>query len=246
MYNKGNRASTKARRATIINVGNEILSGDVVDTNSAWLAKRLSAQGVGVEKIMAVGDDVEAISGAIKSCNSDFIFVMGGLGPTHDDITRDGVAKGVGKDLERNEEAARVLKEKYGINDRLLIMADLPSGSEVVANPVGAAPGFWVDNVIAMPGVPEEMKAMFEGIASFFRDDTAIRKGEWIMSDKSEHEILDVLNEAVKRFTDVNIGSYPYIDPDGDGKSYKLRIKLLSGDSDARNRAKSWLEERIC
>ncbi len=109
----GNKASAKAKSATILCVGDEILSGDVVDTNSAWLAKRLSAQGVGVEKIMVIGDDVDAISAALKTCNSDFVFVMGGLGPTHDDITREGVAKGVGKALERNEEAASVLKAKY-------------------------------------------------------------------------------------------------------------------------------------
>ncbi len=145
----------KGKNATIISVGNEILSGDVVDTNSTWLAKRLSTQGVAVEKIMVVGDDVEAISEVIKSCHSDFVF------------------------------------------------------------------------------------------ASFFRDDRGIRKEGWIMTDKSEHEILDVLNEAVKEFADVKIGSYPYVDREGEGKSYKLRLKLLSADPDALNRAKRWLEERI-
>ena len=246
MYNMGNKASAKAKSATILCVGDEILSGDVVDTNSAWLAKRLSAQGVGVEKIMVIGDDVDAISAALKTCNSDFVFVMGGLGPTHDDITREGVAKGVGKDLERKEEAASALKDKYGLNDSLLKMADMPAGSEVIANPVGAAPGFWVDNVIVMPGVPEEMKAMFEGIASSFRDENAIRKEEWIMTDKPEDEILDVLNEAVKRFANVNIGSYPYLDKKGGVKGYKSRIKLLSTDRVALKRAKKWLEARIC
>ncbi len=125
-------------------------------------------------------------------------------------------------------------------------MADMPAGSEVIANPVGAAPGFWVDNVIVMPGVPEEMKAMFEGIASSFRDENAIRKEGWIMTDKPEDEILDVLNEAVKRFADVSIGSYPYLDKKGGVKGYKSRIKLLSTDRDALKRAKKWLEARIC
>ena len=236
----------KGKGATIISVGNEILSGDVIDTNSTWLAKRLSTQGVDVEKIMVVGDVVEAISEVIKSCNSDFVFVMGGLGPTHDDVTREGVAKGVGKDLERNMEAERALKEKYGISGTLLKMADTPEGSEIIANPVGVAPGFRVGNIIVMPGVPEEMRGMFEGIASFFRDDTGMRKEEWIMTDKSEHEILEVLNEAVKEFVDVKIGSYPYVDREGEGKSYKLRIKLLSADPEVLKRAKRWLEEKIC
>jgi len=242
----GNRTSTKSKTATILGVGNELLSGDVVDTNSAWLAKKLSAQGVLVEKIMVVGDDVDAISTALTSSNSEFVFVMGGLGPTHDDITRDGVAKGVGKALERNEAAASVLTDIYGLNDSLLRMADFPTDSEVIANPVGAAPGFRVDNVIVLPGVPEEMKAMFEVIASSFRVENAIRAEEWIMTDKPEDEILDALNEAVKMFTDVNIGSYPYLYGKGEGKGYKTRIKLLSTDLDALKRAKEWLEERIC
>lgn len=235
----------KGASATIISVGNEILSGDVVDTNSAWLAKRLSTQGVDVEKIMVVGDDMEAISEAIKSCNSDFVFVMGGLGPTHDDVTREGVAKGVGKELERNEEAERALKEKYGISGTLLKMADMPEGSEIIANPVGVAPGFRVDNIFVLPGMPEEMRGMFDGIASFFRYDKGIRKEEWIMTDKSEHEILEVLNEAVKEFVDVKMGSYPYADREDEEKSYKLRIKLLSADPEALKYAKRWLEERI-
>jgi len=170
----------------------------------------------------------------------------GGLGPTHDDVTREGVAKGVGKELERNEAAERELKEKYGISGTLLKMADMPEGSEVIANPVGAAPGFRVDNVFVLPGMPEEMRGMFDDIASFFRDDKGIRKEDWIMTDKSEHEILDVLNEAIKKFVNVKMGSYPRTDSSDEEKSYKLRIKLLSADSDALKRAKRWLEERIC
>lgn len=236
------------RGATIISIGNEILSGDIVDTNSAWLAKRLSTQGVAVERIMVVGDDEEAICEAIKSCNSDFVFVVGGLGPTHDDVTREGVAKGVGNELERNEEAERKLKEKYGISGVLLKMADMPTGSEIIENPVGAAPGFKIDNVIVMPGVPEEMREMFTGIAPLFRAEDAIKEEEWITTDKGEHEILEVLNEAVNRFADVKIGSYPYVDKREGGaeRTYKLRIKLLSADTEALKRAKRWLEERIC
>ena len=249
MCSMGNRTSTKSKgaSATIISVGDEILSGDVVDTNSAWLAKGLSAQGVAVEKIMVVGDYEEVISEAIKSCNSDFVFVMGGLGPTHDDVTREGVAEGVGKELERNEEAERALKAKYGISGTLLKMADMPAGSEVIENPVGVAPGFKIDNVIVMPGVPEEMRGMFDSIASFFRAENAIKEEEWIATDKAEHELLGVLNEAVKRFADVKIGSYPYVDrvEGGVERTYKTRIKLLSVDPEALKSAKRWLEERI-
>lgn len=236
---------TGGKCAAIISVGNELLSGDIVDANSTWLAKRLSRQGVAVEKMLVVGDDEEEISDAIKSCHSDFIFVMGGLGPTHDDVTREGVAKGVGKALCRNEEAERALKESYGLSGALLKMADMPAGSVVIANPVGAAPGFMIDNVIVLPGVPEEMREIFMSIAASFRAE--IKEAEWITTNKGEHEILDVLNEAVKRFPAVTIGSYPYVDKTAGGgkRRYNVRIKLLSGDAEALKRAKRWLEERI-
>jgi len=238
-----NRAIRKGKDATIINIGDELLRGDIADANSSWLAKRLFTQGVAVKKIMVVGDDEGEISEAIKSSKSDFVFVIGGLGPTHDDVTREGVAKAVGKSLTRVEEAERILTDKYGLSGILLKMADMPTGSEVIGNPVGTAPGFKVDNVIVMPGVPEELRGMFEGIASSFRDDNAIMAEEWILTDKPEHEILDVLNEAVRTFTDVKIGSYPYLA--GDEQTYKGRIKLVSRDTEAIRRAKKWLEESL-
>jgi molybdenum cofactor synthesis domain-containing protein len=238
-----NRLPTRSKNATIICVGDELLRGDIVDTNSSWLAKRLFTQGVAVKKIMVVGDEVVEISEAIKSCNSDFVFVIGGLGPTHDDVTREGVAKGVEKSLRRNEEAERILTDNYGLRGKLLKMADMPIGSEVIRNPVGTAPGFKVDNVIVMPGVPEELRGMFDPIASSFRDDNAIMTEEWIETDKPEHEILDALNEAVRRFADVKIGSYPYMD--GEARTYKGRIKLVSPDIETIKRAKKWLDERL-
>ena len=238
-----NRAIRKGKSATIINIGDELLRGDIADTNSSWLAKRLFSQGVAVKKIIVVGDDKVEICEAIKSSNSDFVFVIGGLGPTHDDVTREGVAKAVGKSLTRNEVAKRTLTAKYGLTGILLKMADMPTGSEVIDNPVGAAPGFMVDNVIAMPGVPEELRGMFEPIALSFRDDDAIMVEEWILTDKPEHEILDILNEAVRRFTDVTIGSYPYMA--GDEQTYKVRIKLISRDTATIKHAKMWLEARL-
>jgi molybdenum cofactor synthesis domain-containing protein len=240
-----NRLRTRGKNATIICVGDELLRGDIVDTNSAWLAKRLATLGVAVKKILVVGDDEEEISEAIQSCNASFVFVIGGLGPTHDDVTREGVAKGVGKALMRNAEAERMLKKDYRINGLLLKMADMPAGSEVINNPVGAAPGFTVDNVTVMPGVPEEMRGMFEGIASALRDDTAIMEEGWVLTNKPEHEILDVLNEAVRTFPDVTIGSYPYSTDEGPERTYNVRIKLIAPNHETIKHVKRWLEERI-
>jgi molybdenum cofactor synthesis domain-containing protein len=240
-----NRTGTKGKCATIISVGNEILSGDVVDTNAAWLAKRLSTQGVTIERIMVVGDDEEEISEAIKNCNSDFVFVMGGLGPTHDDVTREGVANGVGRKIERNKEVERMLNQKYGISGSLLKMADMPAGSEVIVNPVGVAPGFIVGNAIVLPGMPDEMRGIFEVIASLFIDAGGIKGEEWIITDMAEHELWEIMGEAVKKFADVEIGSYPYIERIGARKEYRLRIKLQSANITALNQAKVWLKRAI-
>ncbi|MHC1635605.1 MAG: competence/damage-inducible protein A [Candidatus Methanospirareceae archaeon] len=231
--------------ATIISVGDEILSGDVIDTNSKWLAKKLCKQGVSVKRIIVVGDDKDEIGEAISNCSTDFIFVIGGLGPTHDDITREGVAKGVGCKLERNEEAERILREKWGIEGDLLRMADMPSGSKSIENPVGVAPGFIIRNIIVLPGMPEEMKAMFESISPMFFSKEGIKGEEWIETERAEHEILDILNEAVRRFADVKIGSYPYIKRGGGKEGYRLRIKLESLNENSLKEAKRWLKEAL-
>jgi nicotinamide-nucleotide amidase len=165
----------------IICVGNELLIGKTLNTNAHWLAKRVTSLGLSVHRIVVVGDDVNEISDVINEAiqrNPDFILTSGGLGPTFDDVTLEGLAKGLGRRLQKNGEALRMVREKYrkyveeGRMKRVELtpprvkMAKLPQGAEPLPNPVGTAPGVLVATedltIIALPGVPSEMKAIFD------------------------------------------------------------------------------------
>ncbi len=220
--------------AEIITIGDEILAGDIVNTNATWLAKKLNSMGVKVERITAVGDDAERIAEVIKSSEANWVIVTGGLGPTHDDVTREGVARALGKKLVRSEQAARMIQQK-DINPLQLVMADLPEGAIPVENPAGMAPGFIIDNIIVLPGVPRELEAMFPLIESKFKSSKLFI--EWIQTTKREVELVEVLNEAVKQFPEVKIGSYPAREI--------VRIKLTSASAKAIELAKLWLEKKL-
>jgi nicotinamide-nucleotide amidase len=160
-------------------IGDEILSGQIADTNSAWLARRLREIGIRCGRIEAVGDRVPAILGALKEACVRFPLVIatGGLGPTFDDLTRDAVAALAGVGLERRPEAVRHLEEWFRGRGRAmpasnLRQADLPAGSEMLENRQGTAPGFAIRigsdgprpaDLFFLPGVPDEMEAMYEG-----------------------------------------------------------------------------------
>ncbi len=208
----------------IITIGDEILSGDVVNTNATWIAKRLHDNGVIVRLSAAVGDEVEDISKLIHFCEevADWIFITGGLGPTHDDITREAIAYTTGKRLVRNEDAQSLLIPRFGSGKHTLKLCDLPEGCEVIDNPLGAAPGFIIDKLIVLPGVPAEMEAMFDLIEDRFLGYAPVVK--WILLPKYEVEVADLLRNASKLFPDVKIGSYPQ-------RGEKLKIRLSSMDS---------------
>ncbi|KPV62456.1 MAG: competence damage-inducible protein A [Candidatus Bathyarchaeota archaeon BA1] len=165
----------------IVCVGNELLIGKVLNTNAQWLAKRITALGLSVRRINTVGDDVDEISSAMREAiqrNPSFIITTGGLGPTFDDKTLEGVAKALGCPLEFQDGALGMVEGKYrrfveeGRMERLdltpprLKMAKLPKGADPLFNPVGTAPGVIMKHnettIIALPGVPSEMMAIFE------------------------------------------------------------------------------------
>jgi len=165
----------------IICVGNELLIGKTLNTNAQWLAKRITSLGLSVRRITTVGDEVEEISSAIRETiqrKSSFVITTGGLGPTFDDKTLEGIAKALQRQLEIHDQAFKMLEEKYrkfveeGRMEKLELtpprvkMARLPEGAEPLFNPVGTAPGVIMKNnettIVALPGVPHEMKAIFE------------------------------------------------------------------------------------
>jgi len=166
----------------IVCVGNELLIGKVVNTNSQWLAKRITTLGLNVSRITTVGDEVEEIAKAVQEAlkrKPQFIFTTGGLGPTFDDKTMEGAAKALGLTLQTHEKALKMIREtyrRYAEEGRIdkeieltpprIKMAKLPKGAEPLSNPVGTAPGVQLKHegttIIALPGVPSEMRAIFE------------------------------------------------------------------------------------
>ncbi len=166
----------------ILCVGNELLIGKTLNTNAHWLAKRITSLGLNVKRVTEVGDNLDEISTAVKEVvqrKPCFVIVTGGLGPTFDDMTLEGVAKGLGRMLEDNKEALDMVKKKYKqyidegrvekfeMTPHRAKMARLPEGATTLVNPVGTAPGVLVEEgdvkLIMLPGVPSEMMAIFDG-----------------------------------------------------------------------------------
>jgi nicotinamide-nucleotide amidase len=178
-----------AHHIEIICVGNELLIGKTLNTNAQWLAKRITALGLSARRIMIVRDDADEISSAVREAirrNPRFLITTGGLGPTFDDKTLEGLAKALECKLEINEEALMMVKEKYRkyaeegkmkkaeLTPPRVKMAKLPEGAKPLSNPVGTAPGVIMEHesitIVALPGVPSEMKAIFDGsVASLLK-----------------------------------------------------------------------------
>lgn len=221
----------------IISVGNELLSGDIVNTTSAYIANKLTHSGHRVIKMITIPDVIDIISAEVSqaSQNADHVIVTGGLGVTHDDITAEGIAKATNKELEINEEVVSFLKTRMKNEDAMERMATIPEGAEVVNNVVGAAPGFMVDNISVMPGVPEEMKYILDkflpqyGSHNYFEDR--------LMVKGYEDKIMEKLNSVVDEFQDVEVGSYP--------KPGYIVIKFSGKEKDKVKAAKEKLENMI-
>lgn len=226
--------------AVIVCIGDELLSGDVDDLNSTWLARGLTGMGTAVARIEIIPDDVDVIARTIQGIEAGRIVVTGGLGPTHDDVTRQAVARAFGRGLARDPEAVKVVEASAARRGRSPLpasyaMADIPENSRVIPNPVGAAPGFVVDGrAYVFPGVPSEMRAMFELVREEFRGPGILV--DWLETAKPESALVGDLNRAVALFPEVKFGSYP---------SGVVRIKMKSCDAARLRAAKEWLSERI-
>ena len=228
---------------TIIAVGDELLRGDTVDTNSSWIAKKLTERGHRIRRIVIVGDKIDDIVEEIREMReiSDWIIVTGGLGTTPDDVTREAVAKALGRDLVESERARISVEKRYNVDSKVIrkvIM--LPDGSEVIENDVGMAPGFVIDNILVMPGVPAEMKDIFEKIADQFgREEYAM---EVIETRRREAEITPVLEKIAKEYQEVSVGSYPGKDEAG---MWKVTLKITGKNAEIVKEVKRRLEEEL-
>lgn len=230
-------------RVAVVTVGDELLAGDTVNTNAAWLGRELNERGARVERIIVVPDRVGEIAEVVNECRAkyDVVIVTGGLGPTHDDVTIDGVAAALGRGVEQNVEAVEWFDENsaYSYDELVDGTADLPREARMLPNTVGVAPGAVVEGgdgvpVYVLPGVPEEMKAMFDLVADEFTG--TVRERRFLATSEPESALLDRIAEVRERF-DVTVGSYP-----GQGS---VRIRLESEDPDAVEAAAAWLEARL-
>ena len=230
-------------RATIVTVGNELLSGDVENTNGSWLGRRLAELGVEVTMIAVIADQIERVASFVReqAAAVDVVVVTGGLGGTPDDVTRESIAAAFGvAQVEVTDVAARLRERFAGDPEYAARWALLPEGSRPLEIPNGGAPGFAIENVYVLPGLPAEMEAMFETIADEVRDGAPI--GTWRRTYRTtESRIVEVLEEVTARHPDVLVGSYPQFQQDGP----VVEVVVKSGDAAELAAASAWLEEAI-
>jgi nicotinamide-nucleotide amidase len=229
--------------ASILTIGNELVSGDVPNTNGSWLAKRLAPLGVSVRMMAALPDEIEQIAEFVRdeAPRVDFLLVTGGLGGTHDDLTREAIAHAFGVPQVEQADVAADLRARFTRDPEYAARwALLPEGSRPLRNPLGGAPGFAIENVYVMPGLPTEMEAMFDAIAEEFRRGSPI--GAWRRVYRTrESELAPAMTEAGARWPGVLIGSYPTFAPDGP----RVEVVVKSSDPDELREASSWLEAEL-
>jgi molybdenum cofactor synthesis domain-containing protein len=229
--------------ASILTIGNELVSGDVANTNGSWLAKRLAALGVGTRLIAAVPDEIPAIAEFLRAeaPRCEFLLVTGGLGGTPDDLTREALAHAFDAPQEEVPELAADLRARFGGDPEYAARwALLPRGSRPLRNPLGGAPGFVLENVYVLPGLPAEMEAMFDTVAGELRRGSPI--GAWRHTYQTrESRIAPALVECGERWPGVLVGSYPAFGPDGP----RVEVVVKSSDADELAAASTWLDEQI-
>ena len=205
--------------AGLLVIGDEILSGRTKDKNIGYIAEYLTAVGIDLEEVRVVADEEAAIVEAVNALRHRYayVFTTGGIGPTHDDITADSIAKAFGVSIDIDPRALAILQERIKatgaeMNDARLRMTRIPKGADLVANKVSGAPGFWIGNVIVMAGVPSIMQAMLDEVAP--KLETGVRMlSQTVRADAREGDIGTQLGEIAKTNPEVAIGSYPFFDP---------------------------------
>ena len=229
--------------ATILTIGNELVSGDVPNTNASWLAKRLEPLGVRVELIASVPDDIELIAEVVRerAPRSDIVLVTGGLGGTPDDLTREALAHAFGVPQSEVAEVAAALRARFTRDpDYAARWALLPQGARPLENPLGGAPGFAIENVYVLPGLPAEMEAMFDTFADELRGGSPI--GSWRRTYRTRESVIaPILVECGERWPAVLVGSYPAFHPHGP----EVEVVVKSSDEAELAAAAAWIADAL-
>ncbi|MFA9518045.1 competence/damage-inducible protein A [Halopenitus sp. H-Gu1] len=224
-------------RVAIVTVGDELLSGDIENTNATWLCARLSDRGVDVGRVTTIPDDVSTIARVVNEYHAEYdaVIVTGGLGPTHDDVTMEGVAAAFGRSLSEDPTVIEWLEREGGYSAADLTdgTTHLPTDARMIPNEEGVAPGAIVENTYVLPGVPTEMKAMFDRIEREFNG--VPKHTEIVTADEPESALIDRLVELRDRF-DVTVGSYP---------GGTVRVKITAGSRETAEEAAAWLADRV-
>jgi len=229
--------------ASILTIGNELVSGDVPNSNAAWLARRLAPLGVSVRLTAALPDEIDAVAEFVRAeaPRVDFLLVTGGLGGTPDDLTREAIAAAFGVPQEEVPEVAADLRARFRRDPEYAARwAMLPRGSRPLVNPLGGAPGFALENVYVLPGLPSEMEAMFASIEEEFRRGGPIESWRRVYRTY-ESVIAATLVETGERWPGVLVGSYPSFGAGG----FTVEVVLKSSDVAALAAASAWLESAI-
>ena len=213
--------------ACLIIIGNEILSGRTQDANMAIIGKKCDALGIRLAEARIIQDVEADIIETVNECRAAFsyVFTTGGIGPTHDDITSAAIARAFNVELERNREAVKALDQYYDpghLTEARLKMADIPVGAGLIDNPVSGAPGFQLENVFVLPGVPLIMEAMFEGLTNRLVGGDPILT-ENVTTNLAESVIANDLGALQQKYPDVGMGSYPYFRKGKIGVNLMLR-----------------------
>jgi len=229
----------------LITVGDELLSGDTVNTNATWLASRIEERGGRVVRVLTLPDDRETIADHVGTYSDGFdaVVVTGGIGGTPDDVTVEAVADAFDRelvvtDLARSDVERRLAAIEGRVPELAVDVeaeAALPEGCRPLFNPVGLAPGCVLENVYVLPGIPGELKAIFETVAEEFDGE---RRSRFLYTVEPEANIVYALEEAIERF-DVAVGCYP------DRERDHNRLKLTGTDDAAVDDAADWLLARI-
>ena len=229
--------------AGILVIGNEILSGKVVDTNSPYLCRELRSLGVDVERIITIPDEIAVIAEHVKAMSQayDFVFTSGGIGPTHDDLTIEGVAAAFGRPIEHSDSIAGRITRARGRepNPSELKMAQVPAGATLLDAGDLWFPLVIVENVHILPGIPELLRKKFESARERFRGVPFVLKRVYVT--EMESEIAEELHGLLQEFPELMLGSYPRIQQE----SFRVMLTLESRDAGYVQRALDSLLARL-
>jgi len=223
--------SDKIVTAAVLVIGDEILSGRTKDKNIGYTAEYLTAIGIDLKEVRVVPDEEPEIVAALNALRAryTYVFTTGGIGPTHDDITADAIAKAFGVSIDYHPQAVEILRARLAqtggvMNEARMRMTRMPAGAELVLNKISAVPGFRIDNVIVMAGIPQIMQAMLDFVTPQLKTGARMLS-ETVLADCREGDIGTELGAIARAHPDVIIGSYPFMDARGANAHVVMRAR---------------------